>query len=457
MARWSLSRSPRAARNNDEISASDRARGSSCEQVARTSAKVAAEIHRVIDKRAVRSLFQPLVHLATGEVVGFEALTRGPAGSDLESPLLLFEAARAVGRAAELDWVCAASACAGALSAGLHPSMSIFFNFEPTTLLTPCPADLLRISRVAEDRLRVFVEMKEQSLILEPSRVFDALSYAREIGWGVAIDNAIASPSSLALLPLIHPDVIKLNVKDLASDLRRLAEISHAIRSYVEQTGATILAEGIETSEDVSVARAVGATFGQGWHYGEPTMLGSGNSTPRAVFPLISVPTMDTTASPYAIVSSACQTAIIEKRFLVPLGHFLEDQVDKDGIPALLFVCHQSDRAMSKCETDRLVGLVERAAFTVGIGPRLDLLEGCVKARLFQAPPSDPISEEWAVIVLGARYAAALVARDLGDGGPDAYRRFTYSITHDRSLVIEAARGMLRRVTPKDQTLEISA
>ena len=63
-------------------------------------------VDAVIDHQLVRTVFQPVVHLATGSIAGFEALSRGPAGSTLESPLALFDAARAAGRLGELDWLC---------------------------------------------------------------------------------------------------------------------------------------------------------------------------------------------------------------------------------------------------------------------------------------------------------------------------------------------------------------
>lgn len=55
---------------------------------------------------------------------------------------------------------------------------------------------------------------------------------------------------------------------------------------------------------------------------------------------------------------------------------------------------------------------------------------------------------EWDVIVVGAHFAAALVARDLGDTGPDPDRRFDFAATHDRALVIEAAATLLARISP---------
>ena len=54
---------------------------------------------------------------------------------------------------------------------------------------------------------------------------------------------------------------------------------------------------------------------------------------------------------------------------------------------------------------------------------------------------------EWNVTVLGPHFGAAFVARDLGDTGPDRERRFDFALTHDRELVTEAARSMMRRLS----------
>jgi DICT domain-containing protein len=58
----------------------------------------------------------------------------------------------------------------------------------------------------------------------------------------------------------------------------------------------------------------------------------------------------------------------------------------------------------------------------------------------------DPLVGEWTVAVVGAHYAAALIGRDMGDGGPDLDRRFEFTVTHDPRLVLTAARSLLRRV-----------
>ncbi|WP_345301113.1 DICT sensory domain-containing protein [Dactylosporangium matsuzakiense] len=60
----------------------------------------------------------------------------------------------------------------------------------------------------------------------------------------------------------------------------------------------------------------------------------------------------------------------------------------------------------------------------------------------------DPLRGEWNVIVVGPHFAGALVARDLADTGPDMHRRFTYALTYDRGLVLDAARALLQWIVP---------
>jgi DICT domain-containing protein len=61
--------------------------------------------------------------------------------------------------------------------------------------------------------------------------------------------------------------------------------------------------------------------------------------------------------------------------------------------------------------------------------------------------PTDPLVGEWTVTVIGPHYSGALIARDLGDKGPDQDRRFEFVVTHDRDLVLGAARSLMSRIT----------
>ena len=85
----------------------------------------------VLAEGAVEVGFQPVVALATGDVVGYEALARGPRRHELERRDRLFAAARAAGRLDELDWLCQRLALRAALDAGLRAGQVLFLNVEP--------------------------------------------------------------------------------------------------------------------------------------------------------------------------------------------------------------------------------------------------------------------------------------------------------------------------------------
>jgi hypothetical protein len=107
-------------------------------------AVAASPIHAIIDDCTIRTVFQPIVHLPSTSVVAYEALSRGPAGSPLESPLALIGAAHDVGRLGELDWLCRTQAVRLADQSGLPADVSWFINVEAAGLDTECPPHLRR-------------------------------------------------------------------------------------------------------------------------------------------------------------------------------------------------------------------------------------------------------------------------------------------------------------------------
>ena len=93
-------------------------------------------------------------------------------------------------------------------------------------------------------------------------------------GWGVALDDVGADSRSLALMPVLYPDVIKLDLRLLRDrEPDDVARIVTAVGAEAEKRLATVLAEGIDSEEQLATARAAGATLGQGYLLGEPAPL----------------------------------------------------------------------------------------------------------------------------------------------------------------------------------------
>ena len=404
------------------------------------------DIDHVIDKRAVHPVFQPLVDLTAGGVLGYEALSRGPAGSPWESPAELFAAARRAGREAELDWICRAQAFRRILAAGADPALTWFVNMEPSAARTDCPADLVDVIDQARSGLRVVTEMTERAIAQDPSGLLAATASTRAAGWGVALDDVGADPASLALMPFVHPDVVKLDMQLLhAPDDRHTARVIAAVAAYAEASGAIVLAEGIETAQHLDTARTMGATVGQGWYFGRPASLPRGRRA-QARLPLIEPPRPGD-RTPFEIVGRVRPVTRTTKERLMPMSRHLEALAGVGPEPPVLLACFQEARHFTPGTAARFAGIARHSPLVAALGTGLtdEPAPGVRGARL---TAGDPLRGEWNVIVVGPHQAAALVARDLGDHGPEGERRFDFALTHDRALVVEAARSLLRWLAP---------
>ena len=186
----------------------------------------------------LHTVFQPIVDLDAEAVVGYEALTRGPAGTALESPLSLFAAARAAGCLAELDAACRRSAFRTAIESGLLAPLTLFVNVEPEVLDDAPLGDLLQIAGSAPRDLRVVFEITERAIAARPAELLRTVERIRAHGWAVALDDVGADPASLAFMSLLRPEVVKLDLRLIQTRPdQAIAAITHAVNSYVESSG----------------------------------------------------------------------------------------------------------------------------------------------------------------------------------------------------------------------------
>jgi EAL domain-containing protein (putative c-di-GMP-specific phosphodiesterase class I) len=419
-------------------------------EVSYPSPTAAEEFRRVLDGRAVQPVFQPLIDLDSRQVLGYEALARGPMGSALESPAALFGAAWRAGRVAELDWACRAAAFTGAVEAGLSPPFTLFVNAEPVSLGVACPDDLRAAIDLGRERLRVVLEVTERAVAGDPARLLATVAQARQAGWGVALDDVGAAPASLAVLPFIRPDVIKLDMRLLQG--RTTAEAAHIIntvRAHAERTDAVVVAEGIETIKHAREAMAAGAGVGQGFLFGHPAPLPSAMPPPPGdPIPLRQAPAAAEAATPWEVVAASREPRRATRDLLVEMCLQLEQQGLDAAEPNVLLACFQEAGHFTPAIRSRYEFLATRAAFTGALGHGMPVAP-VAGVRGADLAANDPLRREWDLVVIGPRFAAALVARDRYDRGPEARRGFDVVVTHDRDLVIRAAEPLLRRLVPE--------
>ncbi|MGX6601012.1 EAL domain-containing protein [Micromonosporaceae bacterium Da 78-11] len=230
------------------------------------------ELDTILRGRLIDPLFQPIVDLADRAVIGVESLARGPAGSALEFPDQLFAAARAAGRLGELDMLCAERTLESAIAAAVVPPL-VFGNSEPSVLDQPLSPRLLELL-LGGLPFPMVLEFTERALATVPAAMLRIADQTRALGNCLALDDVGAEPMSLAFLPLIEPEVIKLDMHLLRHPhAPSTVEVCSIVRVVARRTGAVVIAEGIETEADLHTARSLGATWGQGWLFGRPAPL----------------------------------------------------------------------------------------------------------------------------------------------------------------------------------------
>ncbi|UDY37592.1 sensor domain-containing phosphodiesterase [Dermatobacter hominis] len=411
----------------------------------------ASRIDQVLGDASIRTVFQPIVDLDARGVVAYEALSRGPAGSPLERPDLLFAAARDSGRQLELDELCLSRAIDRAVE--LPPGCGLFVNVEPSTLTSAVVGRTAPIA-AAGDRT-VVLEVTERAIDRAPATLLAGIAAAREHGWLVALDDVGVEAASLAFLPVIRPDVIKLDMGLIhGRPDRDLGRTMAAVMAESERRGTVVLAEGIESDEHVERAISLGASLGQGFHFGRPAdaqELDGGSVQELAIRPVD--PGRTIALSPYdAVVATGQHIRSARKDVLLQISHHLEEQAGADPGTPMVLSAFQHARHFTAATARRYARLAERCALVAALG--VDMAPAPVPGvRGGLLIGGDPLAGEWSVVVLGPHYAGALLAKDLGDSGDsgdsgvaDGDRRFDYVVTHDRSLVELAAESLLRRV-----------
>lgn len=413
------------------------------------------EFDDIVDQRRVRAVFQPIVELETGRTIGYEALARGPAGSHFEQPTRLFEYAYQADRSAELDWVCRASAVSAAMAAGMPRHVTLFINAEPATLRTRCPPDLLDTVEDGSRNLDIVVELTERYLAHDPAAVLDAVAAARAAGVGVAIDDVGAEPASLAMMPLVRPDVIKLDLSVIQGRPDQdVARTVNGVLAEVERTGATVLAEGIESKRHAALAYSVGATLGQGWKFGRPGPLPHQWQSPPP--PIVAVkPAIVTPATPFEVVTRRRPARSATRQLLRSLSRQLEYRAADPADPSVLVACFEDATHLSPAVAGEYARIAEAAVMVATFGRGMPP-EPAKKVRGTALADDDPLAQEWVVVAVAAHFGAALVARrprrsitdSTVDHSEDAQgARYDFAVTYERDLVIAAAHSLVQRIS----------
>jgi EAL domain-containing protein (putative c-di-GMP-specific phosphodiesterase class I) len=224
-------------------------------------------IRGILEARAFHPVFQPIVELASREVVGYEALTRFDSG---QRPDLCFADAWSVGLGPELELATVAVAVDAAKS--LMSGVFLDFNASPRLL---AHADQLREILHGAGRPLV-IEITEHEVVADYDTLRDAL---RSLGNDVrvAVDDAGAGVANFGHIIDLRPDFVKLDislVRRVNANVGRQAMVV-GMRHFSRTAGCRLIAEGVETAEEANTLTQLGVEFGQGYLFGRPEPIDS--------------------------------------------------------------------------------------------------------------------------------------------------------------------------------------
>lgn len=223
-------------------------------------------IAKVCEPGQMKSVFQPIVDLQTGDVVMYEALTRFNPIHGM-NPQQWFEEAEAIGMTAEIESAALSHTAEALENSGLD-DITVSVNVSPSTLLDPKLAD--RFLAFAPDRM--VIEITEHARINDYGQVKAVADKLHERGTRLAIDDAGAGFASLRHIIDLMPDLIKLDislVRSIDTDTRRHA-LAAGLSTFAREIGAQIIAEGIETREELDALCELGVEYGQGYYLARP-------------------------------------------------------------------------------------------------------------------------------------------------------------------------------------------
>jgi diguanylate cyclase (GGDEF)-like protein len=231
-------------------------------------------ITRVLNGGALSTVFQPIVNLLDGSVMGYEALARPEGFAAIDSVEPVFEAARISGHIRDLDCVCRHRALEDAKR--LPAGSTLFLNISASSLINPLHGvdqllDLLHTVNRAPST--VVLDITEHERIRDYDVLRRVLSAYRTEGIRFALDDVGEGHSTLELIAASSSEYLKLG-RSVTMTSSRVGSraVMDAAMMFARASGAVVIAEGIENEFAADVMKAAGIELGQGFGLGKPTV-----------------------------------------------------------------------------------------------------------------------------------------------------------------------------------------
>ena len=231
----------------------------------------------IIRNKQIRCVFQPIISLKDGNVLGHEALSRITCESEIASPDMMFNLAGEFNRLWDLELLCRTKALEAAYRFMIPPySKKLFLNVNPNIMHDEnfkkgFTREFLMQYHVEPQN--VIFEITERNVILDMGGFLSTIDHYRSQDYKIAIDDAGAGYSGLNLISDVNPSYIKLDMKlirDINTDKLKYALVKGMVE-LSKTANINLIAEGIESKEELETLIVLGVQYGQGYFIQMPS------------------------------------------------------------------------------------------------------------------------------------------------------------------------------------------
>jgi diguanylate cyclase (GGDEF)-like protein len=315
----------------------------------------------LLRRKMLYPVFQPIALLEDGSIYAHEALIRGPEDSELHTPDKLLQAAEIESLNFEFENQCVLTAMARWGS--LREAGRLFLNISADALiqaLAQCEFESLiaMANNLGLSPRMLVLEITEYERVADMDQLALAVRQIRAAGVTLALDDFGDGRSSLRLWSQIKPEFVKIDkyfTKDISQYADKLKTIQ-ALQQIAAIFGTSLIAEGIETEEDLRVLRDMGITYGQGYLLGRPARLPRVQIEPKARVAL-----RDRTVAVFPEMRRAPSVGSIS-RLAVIKAPTVSPEATNDDL-ARVFFSHPKLHAIAVVEEVRPVAIINRTSF----------------------------------------------------------------------------------------------
>lgn len=233
-------------------------------------------VEHIISEKKIKTVFQPIVSLRDGYVLGHEALSRITCESEIKNPDMLFEQASRINKLWELELLCRTTALESAFRFMVPPySKKLFINVNPNIMhdesfIKGFTKSFLKQYKIEPNN--IIFEITEKNVIEDMSGFRTTIKNYKSQDYKIAIDDAGAGYSGLNLISDVHPNYIKLDmnlIRGLDKDNIKYSLVKGMVE-LSKVSNISLIAEGVETYGELETLINLGVQYAQGYFIQRP-------------------------------------------------------------------------------------------------------------------------------------------------------------------------------------------